>query len=159
MDDAATIIANLGLIPHPEGGWYAETYRSSLTVNAHGAPRSALTNVYFLLDGTSFSAYHRLDADETWHFYRGNPLTICIIDADGAFEERPLGPDGAWQTTVAAGSFFAASLTHQTGYALVGCSVAPGFDFAGFELPARDDLIARFPQHATSIRRLTRVRN
>ncbi|HEY1728927.1 MAG TPA: cupin domain-containing protein [Candidatus Baltobacteraceae bacterium] len=156
MDDAAKIIADLGLIPHPEGGWYAETYRSALTVHAHGASRSALTNVYFLLDGTTFSAYHRLDADETWHFYRGNDVTISIIDADGVLEERRLGPDGPWQTTVVAGSFFAASLTRQTGYGLVGCSVAPGFQFAGFELPKRDALIARFPQHETSIRRFTR---
>jgi uncharacterized protein len=157
MDDAAKIIAHLGLIPHPEGGWYAETYRSMLTVDAHGKARSALTNVYFLLDGTTFSAYHRLDADETWHFYRGNDLTVSIIGTDGVLEERLLGPDGPWQTTVVAGSFFAASLKNQTGFALVGCSVAPGFEFAGFELPKRDELTARFPMHAESIRRLTRV--
>jgi predicted cupin superfamily sugar epimerase len=157
MDDAAKIIADLSLIPHPEGGWYAETYRSALTVYAHGAPRSALTNVYFLLDGTTFSAYHRLDADETWHFYRGNDLTISIIDASGVLEERRLATDGPWQTTVVAGSFFAASLTHQTGYALVGCSVGPGFEFAGFEISKRDELLARFPKHEDSIRRLTRL--
>lgn len=157
MDDAAKIIADLGLIAHPEGGWYAETYRSTLTVHAHGAPRSALTNVYFLLDGTTFSAYHRLDADETWHFYRGNELLVSIIGPGGQFEERRLGPDGPWQTTVVAGSFFAASLENQTGYALVGCSVAPGFEFAGFELATRDALLARFPHHETSIRRLTRA--
>ncbi len=100
MDDAGKIIADLGLTPHPEGGWYAETYRSALTVIARDAARSALTNVYFLLDGTTFSAYHRLDADETWHFYRGNDLTISIIGADGVLEERLLGTDGPWQTTV-----------------------------------------------------------
>jgi uncharacterized protein len=157
MDDAAKIIADLGLIPHPEGGWYAETYRSTLTVHARGTPRSALTNVYFLLDGTMFSAYHRLDADETWHFYLGNDLRVSIIGPDGVLEEHLLGPDGPWQTTVVAGSFFAASLANQTGYALVGCSVAPGFEFAGFELAKRDALIARFPHHEDSIRRLTRV--
>ncbi|MGA3037844.1 MAG: cupin domain-containing protein [Vulcanimicrobiaceae bacterium] len=157
MDDAGKIITDLGLIPHPEGGWYAETYRSALMVHAHGAQRSALTNVYFLLDGTTFSAYHRLDADETWHFYRGNDLTISIIDADGVLEERRLGLDGPWQTTVVAGSYFAARLTNQTGYALVGCSVGPGFEFAGFEISKRDELIACFPKHRESIRRLTRV--
>ncbi len=157
MDDAGKIIADLGLIQHPEGGWYAETYRSALTVFARDTRRSALTNVYFLLDGTTFSAYHRLDADETWHFYRGNELAVSIIGADGVLEERLLGPDGPWQTTVVAGSFFAASLASQTGYALVGCSVAPGFEFAGFEIAKRDALIASFPRHADSIRRLTRV--
>lgn len=157
MNDAATIIAGLGLIPHPEGGWYAETYRSMLTVHLRGTPRAALTNVYFLLDGTTFSAYHRLDADETWHFYHGDDLTISVIGADGVLEERLLGPNGPWQTTVVAGSFFAASLANQTGYALVGCSVAPGFEFAGFELAKRGALIARFPQHKDSICRLTRV--
>jgi predicted cupin superfamily sugar epimerase len=157
MDDAAKIIADLELIPHPEGGWYAETYRSKLFVNANGVPRSALTNVYFLLAGTTFSAYHRLDADETWHFYRGSGLTISIIHADGTFEERRLGPDGPWQTTVVAGSYFGSSVTDQMGFALVGCSVAPGFEFSGFELPTRDTLIARFPRHEDSIRRLTRV--
>ena len=124
---------------------------------ARDAARSALTNVYFLLDGTTFSAYHRLDADETWHFYRGNDLTISIIGADGVLEERLLGTDGPWQTTVLAGSFFAASLANQTGYALVGCSVAPGFEFAGFEIANRAALIASYPRHADSIRRLTRV--
>ncbi|HTX02566.1 MAG TPA: cupin domain-containing protein [Candidatus Acidoferrales bacterium] len=157
MDDATKMIAHLGLIPHPEGGWYAETYRSALTVHANGAPRSALTNVYFLLDGTTFSAYHRLDADETWHFYLGNELTISVIGVDGVLEERRLGPDGPWQTTIVAGSFFAASLTNQTGYALVGCSVAPGFEFAGFDLAKRDALVARFPEYSDSIRRLTRA--
>jgi predicted cupin superfamily sugar epimerase len=156
MDDAAKIIADLELISHPEGGWYSETYRSTLTVSANGVPRSALTNVYFLLAGTTFSAYHRLDADETWHFYRGSGLTISIIGADGTFEERRLGPDGPWQTTVVAGSYFGSSVTDRTGFALVGCSVAPGFEFSGFELPTRADLTALFPQHATSIRGLTR---
>lgn len=155
MDEANRLIAELNLLEHPEGGWYAETYRSPLTVTAGGRTRSALSNIHFLLSGTAFSSYHRLDADETWHFYRGNILVVSVIDAAGNLEERRLSSDGPWQTTVAAGCLFAASLA-SGGYALVGCSVGPGFEFAGFELPSRDELLARYPQHAASIVRHTR---
>lgn len=156
--DVERLISSLGLVPHPEGGYYRQTYRSaSSVISAEGQRRSALTNIYFLLTGDTFSAWHRIDADETWHFYRGCELVISIIESDGSLEERRLGPNGPWQTTVTAGCYFAAHVTDAAGYALAGCSVAPGFEFSGFELASRDALTARYPQHAAAILRFTRT--
>jgi uncharacterized protein len=157
MQDVERLIVDLQLAPHPEGGYYRETYRSAESVTTtEGCRRSALTNIYFLLTGDTFSAWHRIDADETWHFYCGGTLIISIINRNGGLEERCLGPAGPWQTTVAAGCYFAAHVAEPSGYALVGCSVAPGFEFSGFELPSRRALIEQYPQHAAAILRLTR---
>jgi uncharacterized protein len=154
--DVERLIGELRLSPHPEGGWYRETYRSERTIGTGAPPRAVLTNIYFLLSGDVFSAWHRIDADETWHFYRGTGLTIYVIDAGGRIEERVLGPDGPWQTTIPAGLLFASQAASADGYALAGCSVAPGFEFSGFELPSRDDLLAQYPEHGEVIRRFTR---
>ena len=155
--NAERVVSELRLIAHPEGGYYREMYRSSVTVlTADGQRRSALTNIYFLLTGDTFSAWHRIDADETWHFYRGSDLVISIINADGTLEDQRIGPEGPWQTTVPAGRHFAAHVADATGYALVGCSVAPGFEFSAFELPSREALVAAYPQHIAAITRFTR---
>ncbi len=151
------LISELQLVVHPEGGYYREMYRSSSTVvTGDGHLRSALTNIYFLLDGDDFSAWHRIDADETWHFYRGTDLVILIIDHDGTLEERRVGPGGPWQTTMPAKRYFSAHVADATGFALIGCSVAPGFEFSTFELAARDALITQYPQHESVIKRFTR---
>jgi uncharacterized protein len=156
-EDVQRLISELRLVPHPEGGYYRSTYRSQVSVvTAGGVRRSALTNIYFLLDGDTFSAWHRIDADETWHFYRGGELIISIITHEGGLEERHLGPDGPWQTTVNAGCYFAAHVPEATAYALVGCSVAPGFEFSKFEIASRKALTLKYPQHATAIMRFTR---
>lgn len=155
--DIERLISDLQMKEHPEGGYYRETYRSTaLVTTGNGIPRSALTNIYFLLTGDTFSAWHRIDADETWHFYRGSNLIISMIDRDGSLEERRLGPAGPWQTTVPAGCYFAAHVEDAAGYALVGCSVAPGFEFSGFELASRKALTARYPVHAAAVLRFTR---
>ena len=155
MQDAERLITELQLVAHPEGGYYRETYRSAIPVGEQR--RSALTNIYFLLTGDTFSAWHRIDADETWHFYRGNDLIVLIINDDGGLEERRLGADGPWQTTVPAGCYFAAHIAESAGYALVGCSVAPGFAFSGFELASHEALTAQYPQYAAVIKRFTRT--
>jgi predicted cupin superfamily sugar epimerase len=155
--DVERLLRELHLRPHPEGGFYRETYRSGTTViTAHAQQRSALTNIYFLLTGDTFSAWHRIDADETWHFYRGGDIIISVINHDGTLEERRLGPDGPWQTTISAGYYFAAHLPDAAHYALVGCSVAPGFEFSTFEVASREVLTARYPQHAAVIAQFTR---
>jgi predicted cupin superfamily sugar epimerase len=133
---AAEVIRLLGLLPHPEGGHFRETFRDLATVDASGNPsRSASTAIYFLLAAGEVSRWHRVDAAEVWHWYAGAPLVLTISDADGRREIR-LGPDLAVgerpQAVVPAGTWQqAASLGAWT---LAGATVAPGFEFAGFEM-------------------------
>lgn len=154
----------LGLLPHPEGGFYAETYRSS---ERHPGPpesfpgeRALATAIYFLLPAGECSALHRIRSDELWHFYCGAPLEIAVIDGDGLLTVKRLGLDlergEAPQHAVNAGTWFGASVAPDRGYALVGCTVAPGFDFRDFELARREELSARYPAHARLIERYTR---
>jgi uncharacterized protein len=159
-------IKHLGLTRHPEGGYYAATYKSDLTIAAaplppsfHGS-RSASTAIYFLLAGTDFSALHRLASDELWHFYAGNSLVVYVIDPQGKLSELHLGngPDAGevFQAAVKAGCWFGSRLKDGNGFALVGCTVAPGFEFADFELAKRSKLTAAYPQHGKLIAELTR---
>ena len=141
MEDriASVLIEKLGLKPHPEGGYFAETFRSSIE-----------------------SALHRVSSDEVWHFYDGEPLELVTITPEGVLEctllgrnltagERPqhVVPAGVWQAARMAGAM-------GVGYSLVGCTVAPGFDFEDFDMPGRASLMQRFPRHAEFIRELTR---
>ncbi|HTV75307.1 MAG TPA: cupin domain-containing protein [Candidatus Acidoferrales bacterium] len=156
--EAIRLIEELQLHVHPEGGYYREVFRSSsYVISAAGAQRSAMTSIYYLLDGGSFSNWHRLDADETWHFYCGSPLTLTIIDPAGNLSTRTLSAHGPWQTTIALNAHFAAHVADESGYALVGCNVAPGFEFADFHLATRAILTAAYPQHAAVIARYART--
>jgi uncharacterized protein len=159
-------IDHLGLLPHPEGGHYRATYQADLTIAQSTLPatfhgdRAASTAIYFLLDGKNFSALHRIAADEVWHFYSGDGLTVCVIEPDGNYSELHLGnrPEAGetLQAVVKAGCWFGARLKDTSGFALVGCTVAPGFDFADFELARKSDLSRRYPQHKQLIEELTR---
>jgi uncharacterized protein len=164
---AADWIASLGLVPHPEGGFYRETYRAAETIAADHLParfpgaRAFSTAIYFLLPGDQVSLLHRIKSDEVWHFYAGTSLTLALIHPDdGRLEECRLGPDPErgerFQVLVPAGRWYGASVDDPDSYALVGGTVAPGFDFADFELADRETLLARFPQHRPVILRLTR---
>jgi predicted cupin superfamily sugar epimerase len=144
-------IRELQLERHPEGGWYRRIYESK---QMPGASRPAMSSIYYLLEGDDFSALHRLKQDEQWHFYAGSPITIHMIDPKGGCSLATLSSDGAFQFTVRAGTLFGASVDGD--FALVGCTVAPAFDYADFELPARESLLQQFPQHELLIRRLTR---
>jgi predicted cupin superfamily sugar epimerase len=155
--EAQRLIAEWRLAPHPEGGYYRETYRSADRVTTpRGTMRSALTTILFLLTGEGFSAFHRLTSDEIWHFYRGDPLSVEIIDAAGRHERRTLEAGGPWQTAVPAGAHFASHVENPLGYALVGCDVAPGFEFSDFFLATRSVLIASYPHLAPLIAKFTR---
>jgi uncharacterized protein len=155
--EAQRLIAAFHLLPHPEGGWYRETYRSQERVTtSRGLTRAATTSIYFLLTAEMFSAFHRLSSDETWHFYRGDPVTLELIDASGTHHRRVIGGDEALQTTIAAGTHFAAHVDAEGGYALVGCDVAPGFEFSDFQLTTRSMLTAAYPQFGPLIARYTR---
>lgn len=165
--DAASWIATLGLQKHPEGGYYRETYRASETVDSDALPgrfggvRSYATAIYYLLCGSDFSALHRLRSDEMWHFYTGAPLTIHVIDPCGDYAPLTLGsgPERGevFQAVVPAGCWFGATVKNPGTYALVGCTVAPGFDFTDFELAERDALLRRYQQHRALIESLTRT--
>jgi uncharacterized protein len=155
--EAERLIRTLGLQPHPEGGFYREMFRSEINVAASNAPRSALTSIYYLLSRDDFSAFHRLTSDEIWHYYGGSAIAIETIDGDGEHREIILGTGDRWQAAMPAGVWFGASVCDPQGYALIGCDVAPGFDFADFEMGVRDRLIAEFPQHRAAIERLTRL--
>ena len=155
--EAQRLIAACKLQPHPEGGWYRETFRSTERVTTSaGTMRSAATSIYFLLTADAFSAFHRLASDETWHFYRGDPVTIELIDPSGAYRRRVLGSDDAYQTTIPAGTHFAAHVDAADGFAFVGCDVAPGFEFSDFQLTTRSMLTAAYPQFGPLIARYTR---
>ncbi len=155
------IVAKYQLIPHPEGGYYKETYRSVLQVtDADGNQRPASTAIYFLLSFSDFSAFHRLTSVEMWHHYDGDAVVIHTISPDGMYEPLYLGHDEQgghrFQAMVRAGYWFASEVTEGGTYALVGCTVSPGFDFRYFELASREHLVEQFPQHAELITRLTR---
>jgi predicted cupin superfamily sugar epimerase len=164
------IIDRLELAPHPEGGYFRETYRASENLPAGALPRrfngerSISTAIYFLLETGQCSHLHRIRSDEVWHFYAGDPLIVVEIDAAGTLKTTRLGGDLAagavHQHVVPAGVWFGATPAEGSrpvrhGFALVGCTVAPGFDFADFELGARDALLAEYPRHQAWIRRLT----
>ncbi len=166
MCTAQEIIDRLALQPHPEGGYFRESYRSELLIasagNSEAFPggRCFGTAIYFLLCGEDFSALHRLRSDEIWHFYQGSTLTICSIDPAGSLSRDRLGLDIAGgespQLVVKAGCWFGAYLDDTSSYALVGCTVSPGFDFRDFEMGRRDQLCSAYPQNVDLIERLTR---
>jgi len=154
----------LALNRHPEGGWFAETYRAGESIPADALPvrfhgqRSFCTAIYFLLERGDFSALHRIKSDEIWHFYAGSPLTVQVITSGGELQEILLGRDPSkgqrLQAVVPAGCWFGAET--RGSFALVGCTVAPGFDFTDFEMAEQAALLERFPQHGSLIKRLTR---
>lgn len=159
-------IEKYNLQPHPEGGFYAETYRSAEQISATALPdrftgdRSHATAIYFLLRSTDFSGFHRIKSDEMWHFYAGQALEIFVISpVSGALEVIRLGADPengeAFQAVVPAGSWFGSRPALDSLYSLVGCTVAPGFDFQDFEMADRSRLLEDFPQHSKLIYELT----
>lgn len=161
--EARERVRGLDLLPHPEGGFYRETYRASVSVDTKGGPRAASTAIYFLIPRGSFSAFHRIRSDEVWHFYGGAPLeVICLHEGArtvlrlGTNAERGEEPQGV----VLAGTWFASRIDPAADasydYAWVGCTVAPGFDFADFEMAERDALSKAFPAFVADIKALTR---
>ena len=158
-------IKELGLQPHPEGGYFRQTYRAETTIARAALPagfagdRAASTAIYFLLEGQNFSGFHRLKSDEVWHFYAGSPLLVHVIDPAGSYSCVHLGPDPdsgqVFQAVVRAGCWFASHVEDWTSWALVGCTVAPGFDFEDFEMARRESLSREYPQHREIVQRLT----
>lgn len=167
MDHIKKIISQLDLKPHPEGGYFKETYRSEGAINEDALPgafegkRNLSTCIYFLLTSDAFSAFHRIKQDEIWHFYTGSPLDLHIIDSNGNYSKTLIGNylerGETPQHVVKGGDWFGARVINKNDFSLVGCTVSPGFDFADFELPERKSLVSRFPQHEKIITELTRI--
>lgn len=156
-DEVRRLLQQLDLRPHPEGGYFRETYRSTCKVQTPHAIRDALTTIYYVLWHESFSAFHRIAADEIWHHYRGAPVAIQMIAPDGSHRQTIIGEAHCWQAAIPSGYWFAAHVCEPDSYALVGCDVAPGFEFTDLEIASRTRLISEFPQHRSLIERLTRA--
>ncbi|HEY8925537.1 MAG TPA: cupin domain-containing protein [Polyangia bacterium] len=157
------LVDRLGLSPHPERGFFAETYRAPGPVAAptHPGPRAASTAIYFLIEASAPATFlHRLKSDEVFHLYEGGPLDILRLYADGRADVARLGLDLAAgerpQIVVPAGTWFGTELAAGATHCLVGCTVAPGFEFADFELAAGPELAARHPEMADRIARMSR---
>jgi predicted cupin superfamily sugar epimerase len=162
---ARELITRLGLAPHPERGHYVETYRAPLVIDGdglpHGAPRAASTAIYFLVTRAQPTTYlHRLRSDEVFHLYEGGPLDVLLLRDGAPGAVARLGTDVAAgerpQIVIPSGTWFAVELAIGATHCLFGCTVAPGFDFADFELAQGPELAARFPAHAARIARMTR---
>ena len=155
----------LQMRPHPEGGFFQESYRSEQTMQAPApgggsVQRNVCTAIYFLLEAGNFSAFHRIKSDEIWHFYAGQALEVLELLPDGELCCTRLGSDilrgEIPQYVVPADTWFASRVADGGTFSLVGCTVAPGFDFADFQLARRQELLEIFPQHRQIITELTR---
>ncbi len=163
--DIDLLISKLDLKPHPEGGFFRETYRSKGEISAssldksYNGKRNYATCIYFLLTSDNFSAFHRIKQDEIWHFYDGSSIKLHLISDSGLYSNQVIGIDlqkgEVPQFVVPGGSWFAAEVIHQNTYSLIGCTVSPGFSFDDFELKSRNDLITLFPDQEEIISRLT----
>jgi predicted cupin superfamily sugar epimerase len=167
------LVRTLELSVHPEGGYYREIYRSTETVtrdalpSRFGGPRAFSTAIYFLVPSGTFSALHDIASDECWHHYEGDPLRVVTLDEAGVREDFVLGkalegkerPFAVVPAGRVFGSFSEAPSDGRSsvGFSLVGCTVAPGFDFADFRMESRAALLRRFPGHDAIVTALTRA--
>lgn len=164
MLTAREVIDSLKLAPHPEGGFFAETFRAPALPTAlpGRGERSASTAIYFLLETGDFSALHVVDSDEAWHHYLGDPVELVCFDREQRLRSVKLGAaldrGERPQHVVLSGELQAARvLAGPHGFALCGCTVAPGFDFADFRMPARAQLLTQLPEHRELVLALTRA--
>jgi hypothetical protein len=163
MKPAAYWIEHLQLMPHPEGGFYRETYRAAESISRQALPprfpadRNFSTAIFFLLRAQDRSVFHRIKSDELWHYHAGDALDIYILD-NTTLTIHTLGSQvdkgELLQIVVPANTWFGAR-TKYGDYTLAGCTVSPGFDFADFEMADRAQLLQNFPQHREAIELLT----
>lgn len=166
MNQAKEIIKKLNLKPHPEGGYFREIYRSVQTIRTSELPRrfegnrNICTSIYFLLEGTQVSCFHKLKSDEIWHFYRGSSAVVHRLKGS-EYSQTIVGSNikngDTTQLIIKAGTWFAAEVKNKRLYSLIGCTVAPGFDFADFRLAKRSKLLKKFPQHQEIIYKFTKA--
>lgn len=164
---AAEYIKHLQLQTHPEGGFYKETYRSDGIISRQclspqfSDARHYATAIYYLLQENDYSGFHRIKSDECWHFYDGGTLLIHVLQPNGNYSCIRLGRNIAageqLQFVVPARAWFASEPAPGVSFTLAGCTVAPGFDFADFELGKRNNLMQQFVEHSALIMRLCRL--
>jgi predicted cupin superfamily sugar epimerase len=165
IEKAKQYIKKLNLKKHPEGGYYKEVYRSGELILGEHLPnrfktsRNFSTSIYFLLVGKQFSAFHLLQSDELWHFYDGNDMIIHIINQKGKLSKRKIGrgEDCKFQITIEKNNWFAAEIKNKKSFALVGCTVSPGFEYNDFVIGKREELVNQFPKHKKLIEKLTHI--
>lgn len=156
---AKQIIRQFNLVPHIEGGYFKEIYRSQDLVKSSkydGENRVAYTSIYYLLTGNEYSSWHKLKSDEIWHFYHGCPLLLYVLDPAKGLLTLQLGNaieenESQFQIMIPANHWFAAQPTKSDSYTLVSCTVAPGFEYQDFALATQQDLLAEFPQYRALI--------
>ena len=156
MSNAKYWIDRLELMPHPEGGYYREVYRSTDTTRhpEHSKKRNLATSIYFLLEGENISHFHELSSDELWYYHDGQGANIHVFQ-DGKHQTCQLSkaPDGQLQVLIPAHSEFAAEVIDQKGYVLMGCVVTPGFDFEDFRMLKKGKMLEKYPDYAALIER------
>jgi predicted cupin superfamily sugar epimerase len=157
-------IEKLGLLPHPEGGFYREVYRATGNIPGNSLPkrfgqqpRPFGTSIYFMLTAGCVSRFHRINQDEIWNHHHGSGLHIHVIEPGGDYTRHSLGtgPDQTPQLTVTAGCCFGAELTGTGSYSLAGCTCCPGFSFSDLYMPSRGEMLKLFPHLSAVIERLT----
>ena len=166
MNTADFWIDKLNLCKHPEGGYFKEVYRSDENHEVAALPkrytsdRSFSTSIYFLLKSDDFSSFHRIQSDETWHFYNGSTIKLFVLGKTGKLVRHLLGKNldsgENFQITIKRNQWFGGRVIDKNSYALLGCTVAPGFHFDDFEIADRASLNADFPQHKIIIQEMTR---
>ncbi len=150
------IVEKLQLLPHPEGGFYKEVYRSEEIIESRD--RNLLTSIYFLLTSSNISKFHRIKSDELWYFHAGSPLIVHTLDRNGYAQHlvgNNLDAGQKPQLLVPKNTIFGSSVLNENSYSLVSCAVSPGFDFMDFELFTAEVLLADFPGEKEIIARLT----
>lgn len=167
QNEVKHLVNTFNLLPHPEGGFYKETYRSPMKINAANAVELGFTEakhcstaIYFLLTANNFSAFHKIKSDEVWHFYKGDSLHIHVISPTGEYSCIQLGNNiqngEQLQAVVPANYWFASEVALGGHFSFVGCTVSPGFDFNDFEMAEKNSFLQQFPQHHTIINKLCR---
>ena len=151
-----SIVKKLNLFPHPEGGFYSETYRSEIIIP--GKDRKLMTSIYFLLTSENVSKFHRIKSDELWFYHYGSPLIVHTLNESG-HKQTKIGPNLFENETpyflVPKETIFGSTVLNDDSYSLVSCVVSPGFEFSDFELFSFSDLIEKFPLNEDIIRKLT----
>ncbi|MBI1835684.1 MAG: cupin domain-containing protein [Flavobacteriia bacterium] len=156
QDRIAFLVEKLNLIPHPEGGYFSETYRSEMNID--GGNRQLMTAIYFLLTSENVSKFHRIKSDEIWFYHEGSSLIVHSLHAEGHKMQKvglDINAGEKPQYLVSKNTIFGSTVCDIDSYSLVSCVVAPGFDFRDFELFSKEELISIYPSEIEIINQLT----